>query len=187
MFSCLVSLIWIKKKISGSTLYMHVCSLAQSCMTLGDSIDCSPPGSSLHGISQAKILEWVALSFPRGSSQQGSNQHLSSCLYCRWILSPLSLLASPSLCSLTNFTEVELVSGCTEPNQPLSKYLRSWISALKLFPLKSPKWLKSWRNLSVPIFLLSVWTWDDSGSALAEGWQTSLERRREGNIINMVV
>ena len=49
----------------------------------------------------------------------------------------------PSLHSLTNLTEVELFSGCTEPNQPSSKYLRSWICALKLFP---PKWLKSWRN-----------------------------------------
>ena len=33
-----------------------------------DFIDCSPPGSSVHGISQARILEWVAISFPRGSS-----------------------------------------------------------------------------------------------------------------------
>ena len=45
------------------------------------SMDCSPPGSSVHGISQARILEWVAISFSRGSSQ-GSNLAL---LYCRWI------------------------------------------------------------------------------------------------------
>jgi len=32
-------------------------------------MDCSPPGSSVHGISQARILEWVAISFSRGSSQ----------------------------------------------------------------------------------------------------------------------
>ena len=32
-------------------------------------MDCSPRGSSVHGISQAKILEWVAISFSRGSSQ----------------------------------------------------------------------------------------------------------------------
>ena len=36
--------------------------------TLGDSVDCSPPGSSVHGILQARILEWVAISFSRGSS-----------------------------------------------------------------------------------------------------------------------
>ena len=35
---------------------------------LCDPMDCSPPGSSVHGISQARILEWVAISFSRGSS-----------------------------------------------------------------------------------------------------------------------
>ena len=37
--------------------------VAQSCLTLSDSMDCSPPGSSIHGIFQAKVLEWVAVSF----------------------------------------------------------------------------------------------------------------------------
>ena len=37
--------------------------VAQSCPTLCDPMDCSPPGSSVHGIFQARILEWVAISF----------------------------------------------------------------------------------------------------------------------------
>ena len=41
----------------------------QSCLTLYDPKDCSPPGSSVHVILQAKILERVAISFSRGSSQ----------------------------------------------------------------------------------------------------------------------
>ena len=41
---------------------------AQSHQTLWDPMDCSPPGSSVHGISQARILEWVAISYSRGSS-----------------------------------------------------------------------------------------------------------------------
>ena len=41
---------------------------AQSCLTLCDPMDGSPPGSSVHGISQAKILEWVASPFSRGYS-----------------------------------------------------------------------------------------------------------------------
>ena len=41
----------------------------QSCLTLGDPMDCSPPGSSVHGILQARILEWVAMPSSRGSSQ----------------------------------------------------------------------------------------------------------------------
>ena len=43
--------------------------VAQLCLTLCDHIDCSPPGSSAHGIFQAWILEWVAISFSRGSSR----------------------------------------------------------------------------------------------------------------------
>ena len=40
----------------------------QSCLTLFNFVDCSPPGSSVHGILQARILEWVAIPFSRGSS-----------------------------------------------------------------------------------------------------------------------
>ena len=43
--------------------------VAQSCPTLCNLVDCSLPGSSVHGILQARILEWVAISFSRGSSQ----------------------------------------------------------------------------------------------------------------------
>ena len=44
-------------------------SVAQSCPTLCNLMDCSPPGSSVHRILQARILEWVATPFSRGSSQ----------------------------------------------------------------------------------------------------------------------
>ena len=43
--------------------------VAQSCLTLCDPMDCSPPGSSVHGILQARTLEWVAMPSSRGSSQ----------------------------------------------------------------------------------------------------------------------
>ena len=43
--------------------------VAQSCPTLCDPMDCSPPGSSVHGTFQAIILEWIAISFSSGSSQ----------------------------------------------------------------------------------------------------------------------
>ena len=42
--------------------------VTQSCPTLCDPMDCSLPDSSIHGIFQARILEWVAISFSRGSS-----------------------------------------------------------------------------------------------------------------------
>ena len=40
----------------------------KSCLTLCDPMDCSPPGSSVHGNSQARILEWVVIPFSKGSS-----------------------------------------------------------------------------------------------------------------------
>ena len=52
--------------------YICVCVCVkslQSCPTLCDRMDCCPPGFSVHGISQATILEWIAISFSRGSSQ----------------------------------------------------------------------------------------------------------------------
>ena len=51
--------------------YVQVCSAAakllQSCPTLSDPMDCSPPGSSIHGIFQARVLEWGAIAFSRCS------------------------------------------------------------------------------------------------------------------------
>ena len=47
---------------------MHA-KLPQSCLTLCDPMDCSLPGSSVYGILQARILEWVAIFFFRASSQ----------------------------------------------------------------------------------------------------------------------
>ena len=48
-------------------VYGFICWVwvAQSCLTLCDSMDCSPPGSSLHGVLQPRILEWVAMPFLR--------------------------------------------------------------------------------------------------------------------------
>ena len=52
---------------------MWLCVLvSQSCPILCDPVDYSPPGSSVHGVSQARILEWVAISFSRGSPHQGT-------------------------------------------------------------------------------------------------------------------
>ena len=56
-----------------------MCSGIQSCLTLCDSMDCSPPVSSVHGIIQARILTWVAIPFSRGSSQP-RNQTPVSCI-----------------------------------------------------------------------------------------------------------
>ena len=52
-----------------------------------DPMDCSPPGSTVHGISQTRIGEWVAMSFSRGSPQPRDQIHVSLCpLYHRQLL-----------------------------------------------------------------------------------------------------
>ena len=53
---------------------MHMCLLSRVFL---HPLDCSPPGSSVHGILQARILEWVAISFSRGSSQSRDLTHTS--------------------------------------------------------------------------------------------------------------
>ena len=54
------------------------CSVSQSCLTLCNPMDCSPPGSSVHGILQARILEWVAMPSSRRSSQPRDRTRVSS-------------------------------------------------------------------------------------------------------------
>ena len=56
--------------------------LLQLCMTSCNPMDYSPPGSSVHGIFQARILEWVAISFSRASSRPRDRTHVSyiSCI-----------------------------------------------------------------------------------------------------------
>ena len=66
--------------------------------TLCDPVGCSPPGSSVHGISQARILGWVAISFSRGSSWPRDGT-LIPCIFCisRWIPYHCAILEAPEV------------------------------------------------------------------------------------------
>ena len=64
----------------------RVCEVAQSCPTLCNPVDYSLPSSSVHGILQARILEWVAISFSRGSSQPRNRTWVSCIAGRRFIL-----------------------------------------------------------------------------------------------------
>ena len=62
--------VWCQSIKSGTRKSLSEgCEVSQSCLTLYDPVDYSLPGSSIHGIFQARVLEWVAISFSRGSSQ----------------------------------------------------------------------------------------------------------------------
>ena len=94
------------------------CLVAKSCLTLCDPLDGSPPGSSVHGVSHTRILELVAISFSRGSSQPRDQTCKSFALAGRffttewpgklrmnmripWSWSEVALLC-PTLCDLTD-------------------------------------------------------------------------------------
>ena len=89
--------------------FQRVCACAkslQSWPTLCDPMDCSPAGSSVHGILQARILEWIAMSHSRVSSQPRDQSCISymSCVYFNnfffsFLKSPLSQIRSHSLMS----------------------------------------------------------------------------------------
>ena len=81
--------------------------VAQLCPTLCDPMDCSLPGASVHGIFQAIVLEWITISFSRGTFPiQGSNPGLPHCgqtLYC------LSHQGSQGVCK-----------GCEDPTSAIT-------------------------------------------------------------------
>ena len=66
---------------------MKVVSVTQSCPTLCNPMDCGLPGSSVHGILQARILEWVAIPFSRGSSRPSGIKSRSPALQADSLLS----------------------------------------------------------------------------------------------------
>ena len=72
-------------------------SVARLCLTLCDSMDCSPPGFSVQGILQARILEWVAVPSSRESSQPRAwfqVSHLASGFFTVWVTREAQLVPS---------------------------------------------------------------------------------------------
>jgi len=74
-------ILWLDPSSSDHSLDLIHSFCAQPCPTLCDPMDCSPPGSSVHGILQARTLEWVAISSSRGSSQPREQTQVS-CVSC---------------------------------------------------------------------------------------------------------
>ena len=98
--------------------------VSQSCLTICNPIDCSPPGSSVHGILQARILQWFVMPFSRGSSwsRDWTRIFYISCTgwwilyhYATWEACIKSLTSSKFLCPfcvrlLTHFLLVSCVT-----------------------------------------------------------------------------
>ena len=92
-------------RCKNNSIYVCICCMrvwlvTQLCPTLGDPMDCSPPGSSVHGIFQARILEWMAIPFSRGSSWPRGRAHVSRT--GRQILYYCTTWEAPYVCMGTN-------------------------------------------------------------------------------------
>ena len=75
--------VWILCVCIHLSLYCCCCLVTKSCPTLCDPVDYSPSGSSVHGVLQARILEWIVMSSSGGSSLPGDWTHVS-CLAGRF-------------------------------------------------------------------------------------------------------
>ena len=134
------------------------------CLTLSDPMDCSPPGSSVHGILQARIQEQIAMSYSRGSSRPRDRTQVS----CtgRWILyhkghrgSPQCNYANrgkhkPSVgwgCGLMEGVPRGRVCGCRQNSAPVAAGLWDHVGVLAFLP-RSKCLLISWlQSLSAVI------------------------------------
>ena len=117
---------------------MYVCSAAQLCLILCDPTVCNLPGSSVHGISQARILEWVAMPSSRGSPQPRGQTHVSyigrQILYhCATWEAPIPciLLTKKSLKFLQKASKIEAVSNYLTIKQIFIRYTPRFNSAHK--------------------------------------------------------
>ena len=111
--------------------------VAQLCPTLCDPIDCSLPGFSLHGILQARVLEWVPISFSRGSSQPRDQTQVSGTagrLFTIWATREAHCLHQTSF--LDGFSKIQgpfqSQSLCPPVSLPKMTFLYEWYI---LFPL----------------------------------------------------
>ena len=89
----------------------------QSCPTLLDHMDYSPPGSSVHGVLQARIREWVAMPSSRGSSQPWGSTAINSAALSLWDKIALGshFVSAPSQGTKKAFAKTSVPSYCQPP------------------------------------------------------------------------
>ena len=131
--------------------------VAQSCLTLRDPMDCSPPGSSIHGIFQARVLEWVASAFSEWNSYIITNNVLGH----EFIEEPprgnrtlLAILKRASLaCFPVKFTYGSVIgwwSICMVHNQYTEQKLLCWPLSTNglIFQVRTHETKSKWRKIT---------------------------------------
>ena len=140
---------WIKSTPKGyKWFYSCCCLIAQSCLTLCDRMDYSIPGSSIHGIFQARILEWVAISYSRGSSWSRDGTCIS-CIAGEFFTTSTTWEAwfyhTTFLIWQKNQNE-ELIGGCQGLGMVFSVFMASLITIAQIWKqskcLLTGEWMK---------------------------------------------
>ena len=133
------------------------CSVIQSYLTLCDPMDGNPPGSSVHGISQARILEGVAISFSKGSSQPRDRTRIS-CISCtdrqifyHWATGEAHLASATAKSLQSYLTLCDPIDG-SPPGSPVPGILQA----------RTPEW--------VAIAFSNAWKWKVKVKSLSHVW-----------------
>ena len=125
---CLPTFLW-ESQPSYQEMYESEIEVTQSCLTLWDPMDCSLPGSSVHGIFQARILEWIAISFTQkwfseGDIVKSGKDIICGIVMCFWHL--LQIDCQPTFLSIITF--LKQVSVTQSQTHSLYRYFCSNIS-----------------------------------------------------------
>ena len=100
---------------------------AKSCLTLCDPMDCSPPGSSVQGILQARILEWVAISSSRGSSPPRDQTHVSCSSFIGRQILYHWVPGKPLFIAVRGFqNKVDSARLCEKPDMGINSVFLHW-------------------------------------------------------------
>ena len=133
------------------TMMPRYCGVPQSCPTLWDPMGCSSPGSSVHGILQARTLEWVAISFSNAWKWKVKVKSLT----CVWlVVTPWTTMQSTRLLCPWDCPGKSTGVGC----HCLLCFLRQWFSNLRVCLWDSPAemvTLQIWLGLTLNVWLNS--------------------------------
>ena len=156
-----------------SCVCMWTCaySVAKLCPTLSDPMDCTLPGSSLHGIFQEKILEWVAISSSRRSSwpRNGLLRWQAIRLPLRQVVSPSVLGTSPNSSSMSWLTCFELFLCARSYSKPLTCFYL--IKSLYYSSIRLVYFPHFWRKILKHRAYLTWWSsevWDPKLGGLVD-------------------
>ena len=127
-------------------IYVHACRVALVCPTLCDSVDYSPPGFSVHGILQARILEWVALDLPYSYLGMGDHKYVfyMSVYMLKYLLRKGCIFRKQDVCNLLGFLFLGLVLNKKNfLNFIFSPLLLNMIAEFQLLSVKAIEYMIS--------------------------------------------